>query len=66
MFMVSEQGFPQYDPDSLFNVGEFDGAPFDALPANVRINFIIVKQKYGNYEYTNNVIIQIFNDLHVQ
>lgn len=38
MFIVSEAGFPQYDPDSLFNINDFDAGPFDALRNQVEAN----------------------------
>ena len=38
MFIVSEAGFPQYDPDSLFNINDFDAGPFDALQNQVEAN----------------------------
>ena len=38
MFIVSEAGFPQYDPDSLFNINDFDAGPFDALSDQVGAN----------------------------
>ena len=38
MFIVSEAGFPQYDPDSLFNINDFDAGPFDALSDQVEAN----------------------------
>ena len=35
MFIVSESGYPQYDPDSLFNINDFDAGPFDSLTDQV-------------------------------